>query len=141
MNLKLLRTELGGTYTIGTLFADGVDISIFTLEDTVREQEGVPVDEWKIPGITAIPRGEYEVIPCWFGAYQKIMPLLKDVPGFTEIFIHTGNTSLDTKGCILVGSTWEGGDWIGKSRLAFSRLFPMIQTAWDSGEGVKITVL
>jgi hypothetical protein len=33
-----------------------------TLEDLVREVPGVPVEQWKIPGETAIPAGEYEIL-------------------------------------------------------------------------------
>jgi hypothetical protein len=58
------------------------------------------------------------------------MPLLLDVPMFTGIRIHSGNTAEDTRGCILVGE-WRAPDWVGDSRRAFARLFPLIEGTED----------
>jgi hypothetical protein len=51
------------------------------------------------------------------------------VPNFEGIRIHPGNTSKDTEGCILLGYTWTGGDFIGKSKDAFNDFFTKLQEA------------
>lgn len=140
MELALRRILLGETYTVGRLFSDGVDLGIYTLEDKDREIPGRPVEEWKKYAQTAIPRGRYQVKSVWFGHYNRLMPELQGVPGFTEIFIHTGNTSLDTAGCILIGQTWEGRDFIGKSLEAFNFLWPFLTAVWYSGNEAWITI-
>lgn len=102
MELTLLRTRLKDEYTAGQLYIDG-EYFCFTLEDKVREENGVPVEKWKVKGETAIPQGVYNVVfedSPRFG--PQTLTLLK-VPGFSAIRIHSGNTHRDTEGCILVG--------------------------------------
>ena len=96
MKLVLVRIAKKETYTIGKLFIDG-EYFCDTLEDKVRAK-GV-----KIYGETAIDCGVYKVIMNISKRFQKLMPLLLDVPNFAGIRIHAGNTPKDTLGCILVG--------------------------------------
>jgi hypothetical protein len=96
MDLELKRTFAGAQRTFGELSIDG-KFECYTLEDTVRESGE------KIPGRTAIPAGKYTVVVNWSNRFQKYLPLLLDVPGFTGVRIHSGNTEKDTEGCILVG--------------------------------------
>ena len=119
MNLKLRRTTFTGRSTIGELSVDGA-FECFTLEDMVR-----PV---KVPGTTAISEGVYVVSVSFSDRFKRLLPEVHDVPNFTGIRIHYGNTDADTEGCILVGQT-EGADFIGNSRAAFNKLFPKIQAA------------
>jgi len=51
-----------------------------------------------------------------------------DVPGYTGVRIHPGNTKADTLGCILVGQS-RGTDSIGASRAAFGVLMPKLEAA------------
>lgn len=94
MKLTLIRIAFRETYTIGRLFVNG-EYFCDTLEDVPREI--------KIPDQTCIPTGTYKVILNLSNRFKKIMPLLVDVPGFSGIRIHSGNTDKDTSGCILVG--------------------------------------
>lgn len=87
--------------TIGRVFVDGVD-HCYSLEDTIREVPGVPVDKWKIKGKTAIPKGTYKVILSFSNRFQREMIEVLGVPGFEGIRIHGGNDAGDTEGCILV---------------------------------------
>jgi len=108
MKLRLLRNRFHDNYTTGQLYIDE-EFFCFTLEDCVREVEGIPVKDWKVWGETAIPRGIYNVE---FQSSRKFGPhtlTLLDVPGFTHIRIHAGNTAEDTEGCIIVGSRLNGG--------------------------------
>nr|AIF26678.1 hypothetical protein [uncultured bacterium fosmid pJB83B9] len=110
MKIVVDRKYKKSNYTIGRLSVDGKFICN-TLEDAVR---GV-----KIPGITAIPAGLYEIDMAtvspkfmsrlWARPYNGIVPRLKNVPGFEGILIHPGNNAADTDGCILVGRNTEVG--------------------------------
>lgn len=96
MILVLKRNFKGPDYTIGKLYIDG-HYFCDTLEDTVRP------NDTKIAGRTAIPAGEYEVVKSYSPRFKKILPEILDVPGFTGVRIHAGNTAKDTDGCILLG--------------------------------------
>ena len=133
MNLKLQRLPSNEDCTHGLLAIDGV-CECYTLEDVVRET--------KIPGKTAIPAGKYRVVISWSIRFKRELPLLLDVPGFSGIRIHAGNTSADTEGCILVGQQRSRfGNTILNSRAALAPLQEKIQAALDAGEEVWIEVL
>lgn len=137
MNLVLKRVHYGEDFTVGKLFAND-NFVCYTLEDKVREVKGEPVASWKIQNQTAIPTGVYPVIITMSTRFKTRLPLLMDVPGFSGIRIHTGNSSADTEGCILVGSAWDGkSNWVGGSKVAFSQLFPLID---QNKEEVTITI-
>lgn len=98
INLKLVRIALKDTYTVGNLFLnDGFFCN--TLEDKFRDLS----KEIKIPKETAIPCGIYKINLTFSNRFQRILPELLNVPYFTSIRIHNGNTKLDTEGCILIG--------------------------------------
>jgi hypothetical protein len=131
MLLEIKRFEYGQTYTISRVYLDGVDTHLFTLEDKVREVQGQPVSTWKVFGETAIPKGTYKIIINFSAHFQQDLPLLLNVPGFEGVRIHCGNTSKDTEGCLLLGASWNGGDFVGNSKAAFSKLFPTLEAAKD----------
>jgi hypothetical protein len=133
VKLTLERLQLGPDFCIGSLAVDGV-FECWTLEDQVRGP-GV-----KVPGKTAIPWGEYNVIITWSVRFGKFMPLICDVPNFDGIRIHCGNSAADTHGCILVGATRHGNGTLSRSRDAFNELFPKLQTALDSGDAITIEI-
>lgn len=122
MILTLKRFEHGPNYTIGRLYL-GDTYLCYVLEDKCREVEGRPVSEWKVQNETAIPRGTYKVVVDFSNRFQRELPHLLDVPGFTGVRIHTGNSSKDTEGCLLVGTAWSGTDWVSGSKDAFDKLF------------------
>ena len=103
MNLtRLHRTD---DTTIGYLKFE--DFGCFSLEDIPREP--------KIPGKTRIPAGTYKLALRTEGAlakkyltrysWHKGMLWLQDVPNFEWVYLHIGNSHLDTEGCILVGNS------------------------------------
>lgn len=69
----------------------------FGCEDTDRH------DDSKIPKRTAIPVGTYEIKLYDSPKHGPDTLELQDVPGFRHVQIHSGNTSEDTEGCILIG--------------------------------------
>lgn len=134
MELTLNRIFLGSSATIGELLVNDKHLCD-TLEDRVR-----PEGE-KVYGKTAIPEGTYEVKLTHSPRFKKILPEILNVPNFSGIRIHTGNSSKDTEGCILVG-TWDGEkeDWVGNSRIAFDKLMTLLEEATNNKEKVTITV-
>ena len=138
MLLEVRREPSGGGCTLGSLFVDG-EFECFTLEDLVREVPELAVEKWKVPGKTAIPSGTYRVIVSMSARFQKLLPLLVDVPGFQGVRIHSGNVAADTEGCILVGNL-RADAAVLDSRVAFQGLFPKIQAALDRDEQVHIRI-
>ena len=121
MLIEVKRFEFKDTYTIGKMYVDGV-YECYTLEDVVRKGA-------KVYGQTAIPTGTYNLIINHSNRFNRDLPLLENVPNFTGVRIHAGNTSAHTEGCILVGTTWSGKDFIGNSRIAFNKLFEKLKKA------------
>jgi hypothetical protein len=103
------------------MYVDGV-YECYTLEDVVRNGT-------KVLGKTAIPIGEYKLIVDASARFKQDMPHILDVPDFTGVRIHSGNTSADTDGCILLGSTWAGKDFIGNSKIAYKKFFDKLKKA------------
>jgi hypothetical protein len=136
MELIVRRHASDDACTLGELLVDG-EHECWTLEDPIREQPGVPVSQWKIPGQTAIPAGAYNVTITYSPHFGRNMPLVNDVPGFSGVRIHTGNAASDTDGCLLVGETL-GVDAIRNSVAAFSPLYDKIANALAAGEVVTI---
>lgn len=122
MEILLQREPSTRQSTPGKLYLDlgEKNFECFTLEDVVRAK--------KNPSFTAIPAGRYQVkvrpSPRRRG---RLVPWLLNVPNFTAVQIHSGNTAADTEGCILVGDIRKNRDRILESRRAFARLLPKIQ--------------
>lgn len=133
MELRVNRFKLTEKSTLGRLFVNGAE-ECFTLED-VRRPDGV-----KVQDATCIPGGTYKVIIDASVRFQRDMPHILDVPGFTGIRIHSGNTDADTDGCILLGDAVENDDFISGSKDAFGKFFPKLQAAIAAGEDVSIEV-
>ena len=130
MNSQILvkRKWFTDKSTIGALTFD--DLSMFTLEDTVRENQP------KIPGATAIPAGEYEIVISYSNRFGKLMPLLLNVPNFKGVRIHSGNKPEHTEGCPLVGYKYSQDmpDVVFESRRAYNDLFDKIKDAINYGK-------
>jgi hypothetical protein len=90
-------------------------------------------------GRSAIPEGRYAVVITYSPKLEQWLPLLLNVPKFSGIRIHAGNTAEDTEGCILVGKNWEVGKVLD-SRIWVHRLKKKIVEAKDRGEGVWVRV-
>lgn len=138
MKLLLTRDPSKDGATFGRLTADG-EFICYALEDQAREVPGQPVASWKVPGKTAIPRGTYEVRMTFSARFEKLLPLLMGVPGFSGIRIHSGNTVDDTDGCILVGQEIFGHGLL-RSGLALTALTQKINGALLKGQKVTITI-
>ena len=125
-------------YTIGKLYIDDVYICD-TIEDRCRKIEK---KEDKIYGLTAIPHGRYPVVLDYSPKYSKLMPHILDVPYFSGIRIHSGNSDEDSLGCLIVGEYCPGvaGGWVKNSRIAYGKVFAILKQASDRGERIFITI-
>jgi len=140
MNIVLKRIALRDTYTIGKLYIDDKYICD-TVEDKVRDinKNGVfDNGEKKVYGETAIPYGTYEVKWTYSNRFKKYMPEILNVPNFSGIRIHSGNTAADSLGCIIVGENKVVGKVIN-SRATVNKLYPIIEKGCKEGK-VTITI-
>jgi len=132
--MKLVRNKGTVEFTEGKLYVDG-EFECYTVEDAVRKV--------KVHNRTAIPAGTYNVIMTMSTRFKKVLPLLEGVPNFTGVRIHSGNSSKDTEGCIIVGSINDklDDDWVSGSKVAMQRLMPKIQDALAVKEKVTLEIV
>ena len=123
MELILTRIARKAEYTIGRLEDENGKKLCDTLEPIWRNYDG---GELKIPKKSAIPEGTYRVVTTYSLRFRKYLPLLVGVPGFEGVRIHSGNTSRDTEGCILVGQNLQVGKVLW-SRITLERLMKLIE--------------
>lgn len=153
LELLLDRKYKKETYTIGNLYVDG-EWFCNALEDKDRGlSQTMPLEEikeTKVYGETAIPTGRYEVrmdivSPKYNGVkwykdnFGGRMPRLESVKGFSGILIHSGNTALDSNGCILVGMNKAKGKVLD-SRATFQKLWNILEQARKAGKTIYLTV-
>lgn len=135
MTLRLQRKPSTQNYTEGVLYIDD-QYFCDTLEDRVRN---LPTEQ-KIDGKTAIPAGTYNIEWTYSQKFRKPMPLVRNVPWFQGIRIHSGNSAEDTSGCILVGKKCNDG-YLTQSRITYQKLAVKLSSAIAiRHESVKIQI-
>ena len=158
MTITLKRIYKKGTFTLGALQIQTESNNDFRTSkyfcDTLEPHAIDWRREEKVAGKTAIPTGRYRVVMSYSKTYKRRMPYLLNVPHFTGIMIHTGNTADDTRGCILVGkavrpqkseeeSPTGKATVIGRltdSRITFNKLYEIIKEAMKKGEEIFLIV-
>lgn len=141
MQILVKRMARRSGYTVGRMFIDGVKFCD-TLEDTDRDlnKNGIfDGDENKVYSETAIPYGAYRVTLETSPKFGRLLPYVHDVPHFSGILIHRGNTPADTAGCILVGENSVVGKVLNSTPYE-KRLVEMCQAAIDRGETITLTI-
>ncbi len=153
MKLELYRFSTQNESTLGILYLvnDGTnqkDFLCFTLEDEKRAV--------KVYGETRIPQGTYKIEYRKEGGYHnkytKRFPRIhrgmlevRDVPNFTHILLHCGNTDNDTDGCLLVGNvisqniTKDG--FLGQSTDCYKRIYPILTDILDKQKQQSIKII
>ena len=131
--ITLRRIKNNRKSTLGRMNVFGT--RVWTLED--------PYQAVKEQGNTRIPTGRYELklrnegsmtqrYAARFPDMHKGMIWLQNVPDFTYVYIHIGNTHHDTEGCILVG-TGHSETMIHESKRAYELIYPKIVEAIHQG--------
>lgn len=147
MKLVLNLIKERGDSTLSELTIEGND-SFFAF---VIEDQFLPVKKMHE---TRIPEGSYKIIPRRFGRhYEKYKKQfnhnfaieLEDVPGFTDILIHIGNTIDHTSGCLLVNHSANfdslNNRFSGaRSTSCYQELYDLIQEEFNAKEIVWIEV-
>ena len=117
--MRLIRVSRTAEATYGVLLWSGVPFAV-TLEDAWRDNARE---------VSCIPAGTYackRVDSPRFGDTFEIT----DVPGRSHILFHRGNTEADTKGCVLVGESFNpvaGRPGITASNEGFSEFLRLTQ--------------
>lgn len=138
MNIRVVREPSVSRTTLGVVFVDGHFFS-FCLEDEIRERAGEPVAAWKVYGQTAIPAGRYRVTLSHSPKFGRVLPELRDVPGFVGIRIHPGNTHAESEGCLLLG-VQRSGVRVIESAKACSAFEQLVSAAIGREERVWIDI-
>lgn len=141
LKLRLERYYLGPNDTLSNLYIeypDRKELVCQVVEDKVRNALGTPDDMFdKVYGKTAIPYGTYQVIMSYSNRFKKQLPELLDVPNFSGVRIHSGNTHEDTEGCLIVGNNPKPSDtksWVYNSKVTLSKVIEIIQTGLEKGK-------
>ena len=145
MKLTVVRTQFGTDATNGILLVDGI-FECFTLEDQYQAV--------KVMHETCIPEGTYDIkfrtVGGFHEKYKKKyqnahygMLHLQDVPNFTYILIHGGNTDEHTSGCLIVGETQQDLDiskdgFISRSQIAYKKMYRKVANVLLQGKKVSI---
>lgn len=154
MKLKVERKWKKASYTVGKLYVNG-QFFCNTMEDTDRGlKQTLPlstIKDLKVPNETAIPTGtynvrmdimspKYSVVPWYLSnCHGARLPRLENVPGFSGILIHPGNTAADSSGCLLVGKNDVVGK-VTKSKDYFLKLYNTMYAAYKRGEKIEIEI-
>ncbi len=136
MDLEVQRFTNNGDTSIGGMFIEQSELLMFVLEDEPRNV--------KVANETRIPAGTYELEAIYDSPMaqkyknkfeHKFLIGIKDVPGFTHIRIHIGNTDEHTAGCLLVGmgASLSGNYSISHSTDAYKKLYDLTHVAIEAG--------
>jgi hypothetical protein len=120
----------------GTYFCDMPEDADRGLTRTMSPEE---IRKIKVPHETAIPTGVYKVIVNLSPAKRRKLPRLLDVPGFSGILIHRGNTKNDSSGCILIGENRVKGKVINSTPYE-KRLVEILTEVQEQGEETEIKI-
>lgn len=153
MEILVYRKWKKPDYTVGRLSVDGVFMAN-TMEDIDRGLDD-GMQDWmirskKIPNVTAIPTGRYQVemnvvsphfskYPFYMEVCQGKLPRIKNVKGFEGVLLHCGSDHSNSSGCILLGLNKQKGK-LTDSKETFKKIYALMKDAHDRGETIYITI-
>lgn len=137
MHIKVIRFHSDDDATLSLVSVDH-KFQCFGIEDEYREE--------KVINETRIPAGIYKIgvrtVGGFHARYSKKFPNfhrgmleILDVPHFTYVLIHVGNTDDDTGGCLVVGNIAYTEPEIknGQSAVAYKNLYRKVIDAALAG--------
>lgn len=152
LELTIERRYFKPTYTIGKLLVEGMPLCD-VLEDKDRDlTSDMPTAEIykkKTYGQTAIPYGRYEVrltyspkyaTRPWAAKYKGLIPEIMEVPGFSNVRLHVGNSSADTSGCPLCGENKVVGRLVNSTQAFYDLMDFYLVPAHQRKEKTFITI-
>lgn len=89
-------------------------------------------------GVSCIPAGTYVCQLRFSPKHDREVYELQDVPGRDDVEIHIGNTTADSRGCLIIGSRvgrLNGQRAVLESAEAFEKLM-----AWAGGEDFELVI-
>ena len=143
LHLTLIRKWKKADYTIGQLYAGG-RLICNTIEDADRGlhmyMSLTEIKKRKIASETAIPVGTYKLNVSPSPKFGRRLIEVLNVPGYSGIRIHKGNTAKDSAGCILPGMNTEKGKVTNSTKYE-ELLTSMVDSAINNGEEVYLTII
>lgn len=131
MKVKVERKWPKSEYTIGRMYIDG-EFLCNSLEDADRGLQQwwslAEIQNAKVYGETAIPKGIYKVTMTYSPRFKRQMPQVMNVPGFTGVRIHSANKATQLEGCIALGFNTQPG-MVTKSRMTCKKFEEMLIAA------------
>lgn len=125
--LKIERFLSGGDWTIGEFRLIDKDSGLchfngFTLEPAGPDEVRSGLDR-------RIPQGVYNAVFEYSPKFNRNLPVLfnENVAKSRRILIHTGNTGVDTAGCILIGNEWSANGKVFNSINTINTLFSKLK--------------
>jgi Steigviridae/Suoliviridae L,D-carboxypeptidase/transpeptidase len=97
IHLHIARIDYTESATVSVFAVEGAQWG-YGLEDR-RRSPGI-----KVSGKTCIPAGSYRVRVSFSQRFKRWMPEVGNVPGFSGIRLHGGNTAADTEGCLIIAA-------------------------------------
>ena len=89
--------------------------------------------------ISCVPTGTYKVTPRYSDKYTQHF-ILENVPNRKLILIHAGNFNTDTKGCILLGTSFGKINQDSMLDITASRRATSELLFATNGEGFELTI-
>ena len=133
--ITLQRTKTSPLGTFGVVGDVAANSAFHTLEPPIATSDG----RRNVPDITAVLPGRYELAVRWSDHFHRLVCVLVDVPGRSDIECHVGNYLKDTRGCILFGEG-ETGDGIVNSIPAVEDFTRMVCDELVGGRRAFLTI-
>ncbi len=152
MLLEIRRTARRESYTISKWYIDGKYICD-GIEDRDRglrqDMSLAQLQQLKMYGKTAIPSGTYNIKLTyspkfasrrWAAKYEGCLPEVCEVPGYTGVRIHPGNTAEDTLGCLLPGYNKVKGKVVQSTDCFYNIMDNYLLPAWRRKEAITLKI-
>jgi len=134
VKMYLWRMQFQQTCTKGALYI-GSDLFCFTLEPPLTF-----VGRQNVQNKTCVNEGIYPVVQKQSTRFQRVVPVLVNVPQREDIEMHPLNLPSQTDGCIGVGYQWINAPELGDSDKAFLALMGVLTPLFAASADVSLQI-